>query len=465
MEDNLSKTLAQQERSPSAKHGNGRWKTFALASLVPLGLLFMLWFVFKDQLVPAIPVSTARVTLMEQNETQTAVSPEASEMMFQASGWIEPEPWRVDVAVKVNGYVEQVFVKEGEAVTNGQLLATLDDTDARLALELSDARRQRFAASLTAATQAVVVARKQAETGSYRVEAALARVIGERDTWERFSNASPGAVSQTERVAAEQAKVEFEAEEKAARAALAALEAKVEQAEADVRVAQAALAAHEKECEMARVELDRTQVHAAMDGIVLKRHVNPGDKRMAQADDSTSAMIVSLYNPANLQVRVDVPIAEAGKIQPGQPAKISSAMLPGQTFNGRVLRIIGQADIQRNTLQAKVAVEDPDPRLRPEVLCRVEFWSPPSADASASTRSGKHSLWVPKDALTSAQAQQTVWVVDPLTQRVEQRNIQLYPAERDGYRQIADGLRANERIVTGESRNRLTEGHRVKEIE
>ena len=36
-------------------------------------------------------------------------------------------------------------------------------------------------------------------------------------------------------------------------------------------------------------------------------------------------------------------------------------------------RIVGEADLQRNTLQAKVRVEDPDHRLRPDMLCRAEF--------------------------------------------------------------------------------------------
>lgn len=140
-------------------------------------------------------------------------------------------------------------------------------------------------------------------------------------------------------------------------------------------------------------------------------------------------------------------------------------MIPGQTFNGRVLRIIGQADLQRNTLQAKVAINEPDPRLRPEVLCRVEFWSLDSNNSSERTGSGSHALWIPADALVSDQTEQQVWVVDPLTQTVTQRNIKLHPAKRDGFRRVADGLRANERIVVGGNSNRLEVGQRVKEVE
>jgi len=147
-----------------------------------------------------------------------------------------------------------------------------------------------------------------------------------------------------------------------------------------------------------------------------------------------------------------------------QPARVSTAMLPGRVFTGRVSRIVGQADIQRNTLQAKVAVTDPDPRMRPDVLCRVEFWSRSDSTAAdgAGGAAGRHALWVPEAALQNADAaEQTVWVLDPLSGRAHRRDISVAPTRANGYRLVREGLRANETVVVGDIAG-LEEGRRAK---
>lgn len=460
--DDLSKTMAARPSAEKTK-GPTRWKSIALALIVPLGMIAVLWFVFRARLIPAIPVEVGRVLYLEQESTAAATSaPGATELLFQASGWIEPDPWHVDVAVKTDGFIEEVFFKEGEGVTNGQLLATLDDTDARLNYAVAVANTRKQEAALTAANSAALAAEKQAEAATFRVEAAVARLTGERDTWERFSKTPSNAVSLSERTAAEQAVVEFEAEEKAARAALKALEAKVEEAESGIGFAAASLELSLKQLETAKLALDRTKIYAETDGMILLRLVNPGDKRVMRSDATHSAVIASVYDPKQLQVRVDVPIAEAGKLIPGQPARISTAMLPGATFTGRVTRVVGQADLQRNTLQVKVAIDAPDSRMRPDVLCRVEFWSDGNRATATGSPSGGHALWIPEQALNGDGSNQNVWVIDPLTRAVSKRAIELAPSTRDGLRRVVDGVRANEQVVLSATKP-LNEGARVRE--
>jgi HlyD family secretion protein len=105
----------------------------------------------------------------------------------------------------------------------------------------------------------------------------------------------------------------------------------------------------------------------------------PGRKSMLAMDDMDSSTIARLYQPDRLQARIDVPLEEAAGVFPGQAVRIRSGFLPDQTMQGVVSRITGEADLQRNTLQVKVSLKDPDPRLRPEMLCRAEFL-PDSAD-------------------------------------------------------------------------------------
>ncbi|HKL20245.1 MAG TPA: hypothetical protein VJ904_00480, partial [Tichowtungia sp.] len=87
--DDLSKTMAEKSAAPKKAAGSARWKPAALTAAVPLGLLLVLWFVFRDQLARAIPVETARVVLLEQEgRTVSDAQPGPVEMLFQASGWV-----------------------------------------------------------------------------------------------------------------------------------------------------------------------------------------------------------------------------------------------------------------------------------------------------------------------------------------------------------------------------------------
>src|SRR5690606_26056403 len=103
---------------------------------------------------------------------------------------------------------------------------------------------------------------------------------------------------------------------------------------------------------------------------VLRLHAMPGQKRMLGMDDENSSTIAILYDPAKLQVRVDVPLADAAGLKIGQKVRIHCGLLPDREFQGEVTRISGEADLQRNTLQAKVRIVDPVEELRPEMLCR-----------------------------------------------------------------------------------------------
>lgn len=393
------------------KRAPDRWKAVGPTVALIAGLLAVIAFVYRKQLTPAIAVETGTVVLLtEDSDASAGGGMTISELLFQASGWIEPDPWPVKVAVLTDGFVEDVFVNEGDVVTNGQMLARLDAADAHL-------EREGAVAAVTVATA--------------RVELAL-------DTWTRIDALPPRDTTPTERVAARAALDAARGELDASRTRLAAAE----------------------------LALDHTVIRANMDGRVLHRFVDPGSKRRAAMDDPNSAVLVSLYSPTSLQVRVDVPLAEARRLDIGQPTRISTAMLPGRVFTGRVTRIVGQADLQRNTLQAKVRVDTPDPRLRPEVLCRVEFWSitTPATEASSHTPAGaggRLALWVPETALTDPEADdQQVWVIDPLSGTASRRTIRVGRVSRDGRHRVLKGLRANETVVIGGAET-LAEGRRV----
>jgi multidrug efflux pump subunit AcrA (membrane-fusion protein) len=204
--------------------------------------------------------------------------------------------------------------------------------------------------------------------------------------------------------------------------------------------------------------LSRTEISAPTAGRVLRLVAAPGQKKRLAMDDPDSATIAILYDPEHLQVRVDVPLADAAGLQIGQRARIRCSLLPDTVFHGEVTRIIGEADVQRNTLQAKVRIEDPSDQLRPEMLCRVEFLEsrrPSSSSPTSGGGGGAPSTWAPEAAISDGRA----WVCDPDSKRVEPRAVKTANETKDGFVRVSEGLNPGEWVVL--SPKSLEEGQRV----
>jgi len=61
--------------------------------------------------------------------------------------------------------------------------------------------------------------------------------------------------------------------------------------------------------------------------------VEPGSRVTAFSENDAMARVASLYDPARLQVRVDVPLADAAKIGREQSALVTSEILPDMAFD------------------------------------------------------------------------------------------------------------------------------------
>jgi len=357
----------------------------------------------------------------------------------QAPGWLEADPFYESATSLIDGVVARIHALEGESVEAGQLVATLVDEDAELALARAEARLAQARASrdvaaaeadaaradwdepvdqrraLDATTAQLAEANAELDRLPHLIEAAEAerRRFQEELARSKRSLASGAAtefeiIIARERLAAQTAHVDsleaqrpilearlrrFEAERRAAerdlqlriaeRRRLAAAKAQLARADADVRHAQV-------ERDEARLRLDRTRVRAPIAGFVQDRLKSPGDKVMLGADNPESAHILHIYDPSRIQVRVDVPLADAAHVRVGQTAEVVVEVLPDRTFRGEVTRVTHEADLQKNTLEVKVRVLDPSPLLKPDMLTRVKFLasdaddrSPRSADAGS----------------------------------------------------------------------------------
>lgn len=426
--------------------------------LAGFGLLFLV--LFGDRLLPATEVQVAPVMVTPDMgpaapETSTASPPADAPMAFQASGWVEPDPLPIKATALVDGVVDQVHVLEGEPVEAGQELATLIQDDARLALKAARESLRMSRAELAAHLESIEAAKNRISAARAQVEAAEALVDETDDRVRRIEGLAKGTISDSERVTIRAAHLKALAGEAAGRAAVGQAEAEVKSQQARTAVLESAVRNAEVKVEQAELAFSRTTIASPVDGRVLRLNAAPGQKKMLGMDDPDSATIAILYDPQRLQVRVDVPLADAAGLQIGQRARVRCSLLPETIFHGEVTRITGEADIQRNTLQAKVRIDDPSDQLRPEMLCRVEFLTVAPGGGTVPGGMGSLATWIPEAALAGG----TVWVCDPETGRVERREVEPGDARKDGFLRVDRGLRPGEWAVLSPSG--LDDGQRV----
>ena len=272
------------------------------------------------------------------------------------------------------------------------------------------------------------------------------------DRLARFAKLSPGAFPEQDIVSARLRVAREEAQLLVAAAATAEAAAEIERLKLETQVRENEIRAAAIEVDKAKLALSRTVITSPTDGRVLRLLAAPGQKKMLQDNDPESSTIAILYHPAKLQVRVDVPLADAAGLQIGQAARIRCSLRPDKIFEGVVTRITGEADLQRNTLQAKVSITDPVEQLRPEMLCRVEFLGTTSTGPAVQQAI---STWIPQAAASDTSA----WVCDPESKRVTKRGIMKTNETRDGFIRVSEGLRPGEWVVL--SPGNLRDGQRV----
>ncbi len=397
------------------------------------------------------------------DDTKPGASTTRSGLTVQAPGWLEADPFYIACTALTDGIVAEMLVLEGESVEAGQVVARLVDDDAQIRVRLAEAQvavaqaeaESRRADQQAAETdwaepierqRAVAVGRAallEAEAELSQLAALVAAQVaeGERLTEELTRSRTAyqsQAATEIEVIILEKRLKAQAARTSATEARRPMLEARVERLQAELQAAErhaelriverqalgtaraalvraeAVLQATEAKRAEAALELERMIIRAPISGVVQRRVKAPGDKVMRAMDSEHSAHLLHLFDPAHIQVRVDVPLADAAHVSVGQRCEVIVEVLPDRTFAGEVSRITHEADLQKNTLQVKVRVLDPTPILKPEMLTRVKFLpsggsaGEPSPNASTTA---DNQVLAPQQSLEETGPQPRVWVV------------------------------------------------------
>ncbi len=409
-----------------------RWLTrYALPALIITMMAGVLIATGWQTLRPSQPVDAVTV-VVRSVQTNEPLSPNDRDdgQVIQAPGWLEADPFSVYAGALVEGVVEDILVLEGDRVSQGQPVAKLVADDARIA-------KDRAAADHQVAVQSLATA--QAARGAIDPEIAVAEANRRtlQDEYQRKSAlVDEGAVA-----AGPVARLEMRIE--AADAGIDRLNARKAVLDAEIESAKAGIAVASAELARAELALSRTVVCAPIDGIVIERLTSPGSV-IRFGNGEHASHVVHLYDPSSLQVRADVPLADAARVGVGHPAEVIVDVLPDHVFQGEVTRFVHRADVQKNTVEAKVRIDDPADLLKPDMLARVRILQPKGDENSETVRTVDR-VFVPELAVQD----NSVLLIDR-DDRAVRRPITLGASSLDGWREVLTGLRPGDRIITSQ---------------
>jgi len=293
------------------------------ASLLLVILLVSLYL--TGRLVPAIAVDTAAVSRIYPSQTFS---------LLNASGYVAAQR-KAAVASKITGRLISLSVEEGSRVKAGEVIARLEDEDARAA-------RDQAAANLKSAR--ADTAQMRAELQDADLNYSRKKQLLQRDV-----------ISRAEYDTAE-------ARYLRARAAVAAAEAREKSAEAALKGAE--------------TSLGYALIRAPFDAVVLTKNADIGDiVTPLGAAANAKAAVVTIADLNSLQVEADVSESSLALVKTGQPCEIQLDALPDLRFRGVVHMIVPTADRTKATILVKVRFVDLDPRILPEMSAKVAFLS------------------------------------------------------------------------------------------
>ena len=372
-----------------------------------VGLAVVLALVVGMAVVGRAPsVRVAEVREARPGEQQTELS---------AAGYVSSRR-RSIIAPQVAGRLVEVAVEEGDAVEKGQVLARLDDRDARVA-------SAQVRAELQAASQRLIAARATAT----RMRSDLARA-------EQLAGA-----------------------EVITRASLEEAQALASASSAEAQAASAQLTAAQEAARAAELQLSHTVVRAPFAGTVVRKLADEGAVLAPAAlQQENIGGIVELVDLGALEVEAEVSEEQLPRIELGQPALVFLDAYPEQAFVAKVRSVRPAIDRSKATADVNVEFEEIPPGVLPDMGARVAFLKEALPEEALTKKDA--ALRVPASAVVRNGGESVVWVVQD--GRVRRQPVQV--AEKVGDEvALAQGPEPGTQVVVS-PQGSLRPGRKVK---
>ena len=355
------------------------WKKFAIGAGILLLLAIIVGFTVHQSSKNVATVQTGKA---QRQDLATIVS---------ASGEIKPKTY-VNIGANAYGKITHLYVKEGDQVKKGQLLAQIENVQSAADVSAGQAAVQAAETDALAADAAL----KTAQADLLRAQADYDR---NKLDWDRAQNLFQDGLI---------AKSDFDSRKNA----WAAADAGLTQAQARVAQAKAQQDSATKHVAQARANLTRvtdvlqkTTYSAPYDGVVTNLPVREGESVVIGIQNALGSTLMTIADMSVITAEVKVDETDIVNVHLGQPAEIAIDAIPKKTFHGTVseigdnaiVRSSGVSTSQQATAseEAKdfkvvVTLTDPPRDLRPGL----------STTAKITTATRSNVLSVPIQALT-----------------------------------------------------------------
>ena len=376
------------------EHGDGgppKWVWALIVAVVLLGLggAWAWWWLSGHK---PVQVQTATARANGQGASNDAV--------LQATGYVTPRRMAT-VSAQITGTLTEVLIDEGFKVKKGQVLARLDDTGLKAGLAAAEAQ----------------VRSTEANLGQVRAQLAQAQADSRRQT----ELASSGMTT-------------HQAQEQAATA--------VKTVGAQLEVAQRQIEAAQAQARQAKVNFDYATVRAPFDGVVTARAAQVGEiiSPLSAGGGFTRTGVGTIVDMDSLEVNVDVNEAYIAQVKSDMPCEAVLDAYPDWKIPAHVVAVIPSADRGKATVKVRVALDQKDDRVVPDMGVRVSFLATkPKVQAAVVP-----GVLVPPDAVVQRDGTSSVFVVSD--GRAQQRAVKL-GADVGKFKLATEGVKAGETVV------------------
>ncbi len=326
----------------------------------------------------------------------------SSASVLDASGYVTARRIAT-VSSKITGKVKEVMIEEGQHVVEGEILARLDPSDASAKRELSQSQL--------------------ASAQSQLAEAKAQLTLSDRNLSRTRDLASKQLVAASALDAA--------VADRASRAArLVSLQSAVKVARDGV--------------DISALGVDNTVIRAPFTGVIVAKAAQPGEmiSPISGGGGSIRTGIGTLVDMDSLEVQVDVNEAYIGRVQPKMPVEAVLNAYPDWKIPAEVIAIVPTADRSKATVKVRIALNQKDPRIVPDMGVRVSFLEETKPTTGA--KPVVTGVTVPAEAVVERAGKSVVFVI--IEDKAMQRDVTAGET-RDGNRRISRGLAVGETVV------------------
>jgi HlyD family secretion protein len=265
------------------------------------------------------------------------VKPRTIQAIVTAPGEVDPKV-KVNISAHIVGKIERLYFNEGDTVRKGQKLVDLEKFAYQAQYDRARAALSNSSIEVTRAKQALSTAE-----AAYKRAVNLERQgIQAQELFDRsrqdFQNAQAGYAS----------------------------------AQEGVLQAQALL-------QQARTDLDRTTIVSPINGKAVQLNAHEGEVVVTGTMNNAASVIAVIADLSEILVEAEVGETEVIGIKVGQKAKVHIDAVPDKEYDGHVVEIGSSAAVRQTGgtglryFKVKVAIDDPDDRLRPGMTSQVSI--------------------------------------------------------------------------------------------